>query len=184
MYQSKITTRYAKALLILAKEKNLAHTIKKNIELIYDSISNINEIPIMLKNPTIPPSKKQQAFNKIFQDKICPLCLDFFSIIFKNNREEYILDIARNYITLYKQDKGIKTITITSSKKLSPELKDKIIKTIKNKLQSEIELCERVDKSIIGGFILRIDDMQYDASISKKLKDIKQQLIQKRIKGA
>ena len=56
--------------------------------------------------------------------------------------------------------------------------KENIISLIKKEIESEIELTELVNTDIVGGFVLRIDDVQYDSSVRSELKEIKKHLLE------
>ncbi|MCK4664501.1 MAG: ATP synthase F1 subunit delta [Bacteroidales bacterium] len=177
MNDSKITVRYAKALFSLAKEKQLLDDIKKDMTLVYSVCNDIDEFSLLLESPVIKPSKKLSIINTIFKNKINDISLSFLKLVIKNRRDNYLKLISLNFIDFYKKSKGIKTVVLTSAVELDKDLKTKIIDQIKKSLKTEIELSEKVDKDILGGFILRIEDKQIDASISTKLKNIKQKLI-------
>jgi F-type H+-transporting ATPase subunit delta len=72
---------------------------------------------------------------------------------------------------------GIQEGSIITAIALDEKYKEKINELIRKKFKIEIDLEEKVDPSIIGGFVLRIEDQQIDASISSQLKKIKTHLI-------
>ena len=85
-----------------------------------------------------------------------------------------MLDISSAFIKLYKNENNIKEVTVTTAIPLDEEMKTELYGFIKKHHQSKIELIEKVDKNIIGGAVVRMDDKQLDASISTKLKSLKQ----------
>ena len=48
--------------------------------------------------------------------------------------------------------------------------RSEVTRIVKEKVQREVELLEQVDKDLIGGFVLRIGDTQYDASVVSQLR--------------
>ena len=70
--------------------------------------------------------------------------------------------------------KGIRTAEIISAVGLDDKLRKQVYETVKNSTKSEVELIEKVDKKLIGGFILRLGDKQYDASIVSSLRKLAQ----------
>ena len=83
-------------------------------------------------------------------------------------------DISSSFIRLYKKLNNIKEVTVITAIPLDDDLKKEVINFANKENKSTIELVEKVDKNIIGGTIIRMDDMQLDASISSKLKSLKQ----------
>lgn len=177
MNQSKITVRYARALFLLAKEKNMLDIVKEDMKLIFNVFQTINDFALLLESPIITISKKQNIIREIFKAKIHEISLSFLDLITKNKREIYIKDIARNFLNLVKKHKGIKTTVFTSAVSIDQSLRKHIIEQVKKSFNTEVELIENTDEKLIGGFILRVDDQQFDASISTKLKKIKHDLI-------
>ena len=91
-------------------------------------------------------------------------------IIATKRREEYIEDIAEEFIEQYKTHKNILTAVVTTAQGLDEELKKQVLEVVKKSYNSEVELVEKVDKDLIGGFIIRVGDKQEDTSIARKLK--------------
>ena len=58
------------------------------------------------------------------------------------------------------------------------KLKNEISNIIATEFKTKVELTDKVDPEIIGGFILTVEGMQYDASVSSGLKSIKKELLQ------
>ena len=85
-------------------------------------------------------------------------------------------DVASSYIELYKESQGIKVARVTTAVALSPELEEKVLVKVKELTGSDkVTLESTIDESIIGGFILRIGDLQYNASIANSLAKIKRE---------
>lgn len=178
MNESKIAVRYAKALFLFAKEKALLGRIRDDIELIYETAQKIQDFNILIESPLLKTKDKTKAFKELFGKKISEETESFINLVLKNKRETYITDMARNFLDIYRKDKGIKKAQLTSAVKIDDRIVKKITDEIKQHFNAEIELNEVVDKNIIGGFILRIEDQQVDASVLAKLKNIKQELLE------
>ena len=71
---------------------------------------------------------------------------------------------------------------ITTATDLNPAIISEIQKQLEKQLNAQIELTRKIDSSLIGGFVLRIDDQQVDASIACQLKKVKEKLLQSEIK--
>ena len=174
MKQSRATIRYAKALLELSKEQN-------SVESSYSDMLFINRICIenkdfcsLLKTPIVKTDLKIKILNEIFLNSISSLSLSFLVLMTNKKRESLLLDISSAFIKLYKNENNIKEVTVTTAIPLDEQMKKELYSFVKKHHQSKIELIEKVDKKIIGGTIVRMDDKQLDASISTKLKSLKQ----------
>jgi F-type H+-transporting ATPase subunit delta len=177
MNQSLITVRYAKALFELSEEEGCGQIVKTDIEGIFACINGSEELTGFLASPLLKGSEKVRIMGTLFQKEVHPLTFKFIELLFDHKRELYLAGICRNFLQLYKASKGIKEALITTAIALSDAHKKEIHSYINKKFKMDVELSERVDPSIIGGFILRIEDQQINASIQSKLNKIKRELI-------
>ena len=150
MNESKISVRYAKALFLLAKEENIHKQVKSDMQLILNIISNVPEFDILIHNPVIGLSKKNEILISVFQHHVTKYTLDFFNLLIQKKRETYLGSIARVYIDLFKKDQDIKSATLITSQPVDDELRNTILKLIAKKLNIKIEMEEKIDEKIIG----------------------------------
>ena len=172
MAETKVAGRYAKSLIELALEQNVLEAVKNDMDLLIKTCASNRELSAMLKNPVIHGYKKLAIMKKLFGDKMNKLSIAFIDIITRKGREEHIEGIARQFVNLYKINKGIQVAVITSATGLDDKLRAEVMSILKRETKSEVELLERVNKDLIGGFILRLGDKQFDASIAKSLRAI------------
>lgn len=174
MVDSAINTRYAKSLFKLAKEKDILSQALEDMKVVFETFDKVQELPEIMQDPVLKTSEKNKAINAVFKFKISETSLLFLNLIVNNKREFYIKGIARYFLNLVKKEKGIKTVVLTTAHELGKKQKDNIASMIKQELNSEIELTEMVNKYLVGGFIIRVDDNQLDSSVRSELKKIKQ----------
>ncbi len=175
MNESKISVRYAKALFELAIEQNKLEKIKTDIEMLND-VCYMPEFDDFLNSPIITVSKKQQIFTAIFNGKIEQPVLDTLLIMCQNRRESYLKLITLNFLKFYRQHKNITAAELTTATAVTPDILNNIERMLKQLLSSNIDIKQKINPDIIGGFILRIDDKQIDASVKSQLKEFKKQL--------
>jgi F-type H+-transporting ATPase subunit delta len=181
MDQSKVAVRYAKAFFDLAKEKKMLDKLKEDVDLIEKLSKKSTDFILLLESPVIKTSQKVKLLETIFAGKINELTLRFLKLIAENNREIHIPGICRNFTELYRKDQGVKTVAITSAIPLGKEVVAQIQKKLENEFKTKVELTERVNENLIGGFILRIDDRQLDASVATQLRMVREELLQTEI---
>ncbi len=179
MNSSAITVRYATAVFSLGKEQDMLTALKNDMELISSVCRESADFMLLLKSSVIKTSEKSEIIKLIFENKISELSLNFLSLITNNSREIYIPDITRNVLGLIRREKNIKTAVITTAHGIDEETLKKAEKAIESELQTKVELTGKVNPQIIGGIILRIDDKQYDASISAQLKKLKDEMLKR-----
>jgi F-type H+-transporting ATPase subunit delta len=182
MDQSKINTRYAKAFFTLAKDKGLTSELRKDAGLIANVCASSIDFNLLIESPIVKTSQKVKAIKSIFTGKINVLSLNFLMLIAENNREKNIPGIFRNLEELYRKEEGIKTAVITSAQPLDDAVLKQISQILEAEFNSKVELSQKVNTELIGGFVLRVEDKQYDASVSTQLKKIKEKLLQTELK--
>ena len=173
MNEGIITARYAKALYQAGEEEKKLSAFKENIELLQTILEESEEFSTLIHSPTIKVSDKIRLFESILSGKVEPIIFNFLQLLVKNKREMHLPSICRYFIHTYKQKHGIKAGSITTSKPLDDKHREEVFNFIKKKFKIDIDLSEKVDPSIIGGFKLCIEDQQIDASISSKLNKIR-----------
>ena len=174
MKESLAGNRYAKSLIALSIEKEELDAIYNDMKLISDTVSNSKDLEILLKSPVVKTDKKQEILTAIFGKSTTQLTKQFLLLISSRNREALIGDIANAFVRQYKIIKKIIVTEVTSAVKLDTAQKKKILQLLNTDESSSVEIIEKINPDIIGGFIVRVDDKQIDASISRKLDDLRQ----------
>ncbi len=176
MRTGKIAVRYAKALFLSAREQKVLDPVRADMELFLEAATGISDIVQLLESPILNSGKKTTALIEIFKSRMSTLSLDFIRMVTGNKREEYLPGMARYFIQLYKEEKGIQVATIYSAVELDPGIRDRIRQMIKAAFKSEIELEQKVKEDLLGGFVLRVENKQLEASVKGKLARIKKEL--------
>jgi F-type H+-transporting ATPase subunit delta len=174
MADSRAASRYVKSLLGLAVEKNVLEQVHQDMLLFAKVVEENHGLRLALNNPIIKHDKKREILEAIFKGKVNALTMAIFDIITKKHREPILFTIAKQFHHAYNDHKGIGIATVTSAIPLDAAVRNEllgIIKKINDK--KEIELIEKVDPSLIGGFILNVGDRQIDASMKNKLNGLK-----------
>ena len=175
MNQSKISVRYSKALFALAKEQNKLDRVKKDIEFLLE-VLKLDDFKDFVNSPIIPVSKKQDVFRSVFADKVDKIVLDTLLLMAKNRRETFLKLMALDYLKLYREETGTTEIELTTATEIPDDTRQRIVKLLNEKIKNKIEVKANVNPDIIGGFIVRIDDKQMDASVKTQLQNFKKEL--------
>lgn len=178
MSEIQVASRYAKALIDLAAEQNVVEPVKEDIELFIDTCKANTELQAILKNPIISLDKKANILDAIFGDKLNKIILEFFKIAVRKGRANVLLASAMEFVNQYNILKNVVKATVTSSSPLSKDNISQIEAVVKEATKGEVILTTKVDPSLIGGFILKVGDKQFDTSLSGKLNKLKKEFQQ------
>ena len=174
MKHSRVTIRYAKALLQLAIEQNILEKSYADMVLLDSVFKENKDLSLLLKSPIVKTDQKLSIFKQIFELKIGEVSMAFINIITTKKREALLALIASSFISLYKEHNKIETASVTTATPLDEILRAEVINFIKKHGNDNVELTEKVDENIIGGAIIRMGDKQLDASVSKAISELRQ----------
>ena len=175
MQGSRAAARYAKALLSLAKDKNLTKEVNDDMSLISNTIKDSSDLQAFLKSPVVKNSMKKNALLEIFRS-VNGVTSGLFAILIENNRLDILPLVAKEYNRLFDEMNGVQVAKVTTAIPLTPALEAKIQQKVKELTGHEAKIENIIDESIIGGFILRVGDIQYNGSVSAQLTNLKREL--------
>jgi F-type H+-transporting ATPase subunit delta len=174
---TRAANRYAKALIELASQSNIEDVVQKDMANVFSTIQTSKELQDVLNSPIIKISDKKAVVEKIFDGKVNPLTNKLFALLSENKRMDLLHSISGQYNVLYNDKKGIVKAIVTSAVALDDELKAKVLTKAKELVGNKsINLETKIDESLVGGFILRVGDVQVDASIATQLNKLKRSL--------
>jgi F-type H+-transporting ATPase subunit delta len=175
MNDSKISVRYSRALFQLANEKNLLDKVSADM-LFISEICKMEQVKEVLESPIIVPSKKTTIFHSILENNIEKITLTLVDLLIKNGRENYLPAVARVFIDETLRFKGITETYLTTAVQVNDKSRKDIADMVSSIFKTKVELRETIDKDIIGGFILKVNDNFIDASVRNKLRKIRKEL--------
>ena len=96
-----------------------------------------------------------------------------FQTLAQNKRIDLLEEISLQYKRLYDQLNNKEDATVTTAVPMTPAMEAKVTAKLKTLSSKDINLKKIVDETILGGFILRVGDQQYNASVSNQLNELK-----------
>ncbi len=175
----KIPVRYAKALMMAAKEAGRIDVVYDDLMHVSELLESVPEVMNLLNDPVIRSSIKIKILKNFLENKITIETLNLIILLISNKREKHFPEILKVFKVLYKHDKGIKEITLKSTFAPDSEMTLRFEELLRKNLKSDVEITNVIDKSLIGGFTIRVDDLLYDASVKTQLKRIKEKMTEK-----
>lgn len=175
MKETRVAPRYAASLLNLAIDQNQLVKVNEDVKHILDFTKQSRDLRVFLESPVVSAEDKSAVLKKVFPD-VTPLMGSFLSLLAKKGREAFIIHILQEFNNLYNSHKGIQKAIVTTAVGLDENLRKKVYEIVRSQTNSEVELIERVDKDLIGGFIIKYGDKQIDSSIARSLNSLKRDL--------
>nr|WP_315141191.1 ATP synthase F1 subunit delta [uncultured Flavobacterium sp.] len=175
MAGTRAAIRYSKAILDIANAKQVADAVNNDMKLIGDTIASNLELSTFIQNPTLKVEVKEQALLEVFASAN-GVTKSLFHLLFENKRFEILEGIASEYTKLFDIMNGVEVAQVTTAIPMDAALEAKVLAKIATLSDKKIQIENTIDPAIIGGFILRIGDKQYNASVANKLQVLKREL--------
>ncbi|TDQ06661.1 ATP synthase F1 subunit delta [Pedobacter metabolipauper] len=179
MSENKAASRYAKSLIDLSNEQNSFEEVKNDMVLLARIIDENPELEAILKNPIVPLDKKAGILNDLFGSKVQSLTTIYMKLVVAKGRSAILFDTAKAFVAQYNAIKGIVTAEVTSAVELTAANREEIVAIVKREMNAkEVLIKEKLNDKLIGGFILKVGDKQFDASIASGLNKLKKEFAQ------
>jgi F-type H+-transporting ATPase subunit delta len=160
--------------LSLASDQNAAEAVNNDMKLIATTIEENLELSQVLESAVVKSDVKKAALIQIFPN-INNISSGLFNVLMSNKRIDILGDVASKYSVLFDELNGKEVAQVTTAIPMTNDLEIKVLAKVKELTSKAVELENIVDESILGGFILRVGDKQYNASISNKLNKLKRE---------
>jgi F-type H+-transporting ATPase subunit delta len=176
MASKRAASRYAKALLGLASERDELVRVESELHMISTLVDESREFELLLTSPVIKPDKKKAVLKAIFKDGLCELTFKFINILVTKGRESLLPSIVQEALSQLRIMKNIQVVEVKTTTPLDDASRSNILAEVAKLHDGEVELTETIDADLLGGFILRMDDKQIDASIKRQLNTLRRKL--------
>ena len=171
---SRAAIRYAKAILETAVSAGKTVQVNDDMKSIVDSVSGSQELSEFLSSPIISSEVKMNALSEVFANVQSETKM-LFKLLQENKRFEILEPIASQFNRLFDEMNGVEVAKVTTAFPITADLESKVLAKIAEISNKKITIENIVDPSIIGGFVLRIGDKQYNASVSNRLQELKRE---------
>ena len=175
MSGTRAAIRYAKAILEISESKKAATQVAADMALITATINTNAELNTFIQSPTINVDQKESALLEVFSNAN-GVTKSLFHLLKENKRFEILDAIALEYNKLFDIMNGVEVAKVTTAIPMDAALEAKVSAKIATFSNKKITIENTIDPSIIGGFILRIGDKQYNASVANRLQVLKREL--------
>ena len=176
MPSPRIAARYAKSLMDLSIEQNQLEAVYTDMKWLQEVCKQNRDFVNMLRSPIIKADAKQKIVAAITDKSVSALTASFNKLVIAKGRERILPEIASAFIDAYKQHKGIHTLFLTTASPISDGTRQALVEQVKKTAGfQQVELHEKIDPALIGGFVLQVGDKLVDASIAYDLKNIAKQ---------
>ena len=175
--RSRAAIRYSKAIFQIAEKSNNLSNLKDDMDSIISAHKSSDDFKNLISNPLINNSDKKEILS-IVLSKMNEQTSNLINLLIANKRLSILYDIAHGFNDIYNRENNIERATVVTATPISEKIKNQVLKKIQTLSNKSVETENIIDKTIIGGFILRYENREYNASFSQRLNKLKSELIQ------
>ncbi len=168
-----ISNRYAYALFEAGLELNKLDEFKKDLEAIVHTLDMEPQIQDILSHPKISKDEKKDFVSNVFGKMVCQEMINFLYVIIDKRRESYLVSIANEFKKLFNEHENILEVTAITAVPMDKKVQDRLEIVLGNKMDKRINLRNIVDKDIIGGVLLRIENKIIDGTVKGQLESMR-----------
>jgi len=176
MDEGVISNRYAKAIFQYALERKEESRLREELNVLAEQFLAVPTLTRILDDPTVSSDVKIDVLTTAGGRKISETYEQVIRLIVKNGRTHHMQSIALMYDKVYRKAKNRVILKLITTEPASDEMKNKLVNLVK-KNNENVDFVAKTDESIIGGFILEIDDLRLDACIRNQLNHLRLELI-------
>ena len=177
MNYNRVAFRYAKALLLSCNDDN------NRLKTIFNDMSHVNktfddseELKLFIDSKIIKDSDKLATLNEIFKS-LCDLSKSLIKLLMNNRRIDLFDDVSKSFTVLYNDHVGNQEVILTTASQVESNKLKEIENKVKQLTSKNVNLTNHIDENIVGGFVLRVGDLQYNASLKDQLKKLEQEFL-------
>ncbi len=177
MADFRILHRYATSLLEAALEKKNLDVVNSDMKLFVQTLDQSRELQLMLESPVVRPELKLNILREIFGSKISKDSMDFIEFVISKKRESLLGAIGKRFLELRDEHLGIANVFVTAATDFTTDQKNILQSRMEKILNKKVQLNFKTDENLVGGFIAKVDDTLYDASIRHQLELLKKKFL-------
>ena len=177
MADFRILHRYATSVLETSLEKNNLDIVATDMKLIVQTLEQSRQLQLILESPVVKPELKLKILKEIFDTKISKDSLDFVEFLVSKKRESLLGSICKRFLELRDEHLGIANVFVTTASEFTTEQKTVLQSKLEKILNKKVQLNFKTEVKLVGGFIAKVDDTLYDASIKHQLELLKKQFL-------
>ena len=151
--------------------------VKNGLEEFNISLKDDLSINTFFKSKTIENVEKMSLFEKAVSNSMNAILVEVLKVVIENDDISLLKDVAKHFTLLSKQKLNVAFVEVVSSNEMNSEQKDNISNSLGELIKKKIDISFDVDKNLIGGLKIKVDDTLYDSSLQTKLENAKSKLV-------
>ncbi len=166
---------YARSLFEVAREHDKLDEIREQLGEFADAVEQDRALTTFFFSPYFSSDEKKEGLHKAVEGAELIL-MNFFELLLEKHRMPVIHRIRRDYDVLWREERKLLPVHLTSAVELDDEVVRSLGDRISEKTGRKVDLTARVEPDLIGGIVLRVGNSILDASIRNRLEQLRRQV--------
>jgi F-type H+-transporting ATPase subunit delta len=173
---------YAAALFAAASEAGAVAPVRAQLSEIAAALAASEPLQSVLGSPRIESAAKRRLLVSLTEgaDKLLTNALQ---LLVEKHRISLLAAVQSAYEVLAAQQARTLALEVTSAVALDADLEREIVARVEGTTGKKVQLIKRVDAAVLGGLVLRLDDMIVDSSLRAHVGQLRQRLITAEVRG-
>jgi F-type H+-transporting ATPase subunit delta len=177
MRDDSVVKGYANALFQVARSEDLVEVVEDELYKLREVLKKNAELREFLSNLRIAPEGKKKALMEIFGNDVSSVTLNHLNLVIDRGRQRKLVPIIEEYCALATAAREKVTAEVTTSVPLSEQTAEKLRRALTKVTKKQVFLNSRVDPSILGGAIVRVENKIIDGSLRNQLEQIRRSMV-------
>jgi len=174
--RSRVAKRYAQALFEAAQDSNALEQVEYDLDLLASEYEQVKEFKLLIDSPVISNELKQSTFTELFKERLNSLTFRFVSLLIQKNREGLLPAVVTHFHDLLDEHRGIVRGMVKTVVQLQPNQLAILQEQLESRIGKKVILTQQEDKQLLGGFVVKVQDMVFDASLKQQLNKLRSYL--------
>lgn len=175
----RVARRYARALLGASVKADSLDRVEADLQAIGSAIGSSPALADALASPELQPARKREVVGKAFAGAD-QLTLAFVDLLVSKGREAELADVCRVFQSLVDETRGVVRATATCAMEVTPAQHASLLAGLEKRTGKKVDLTVQVDPHVLGGVVVRLDDVLIDGSVRGALERIHEHMLGER----
>ncbi len=175
MSEAAVTRVYARALFDAAREASAVERVGRELGDFVAALMASASLRHALRDPQIAAAAKLRVVGELTHDAQ-PLLANTLQLMLQKGRAAAIPGLGEQFRRLAAREADTVTVEVTTAVELPTAARERLAEQVRAATARHVELAERVDPAVIGGVVLRVDDLIVDGSVRARINQLRRRL--------
>ncbi len=177
MKDIRVARRYAAALFGVARRDEILDAVEQDLTLISRFLADVPYLRAVLMQPLVSVARKNTVVDEAFGDRVTASSLNFLKLLIRKRREDLVGECIREFRALLAEHMNTVDAEAWSAVPMTLEQQERLVVSLHKLTGKKVRLMSEVDKTLVGGVVVRIGDTVMDGSVRGKLERLERQLL-------